>query len=63
MESYGLNKDGTAGTMYGTAPDYYISQDVSEYIQGRKTSFSCKSIKQIMLYDIQLKYTVNKLIK
>lgn len=34
MGSYGLNKDGTSNSKYGTAPDYYIEQNISDYKKG-----------------------------
>lgn len=63
MGSYGLNKDGKSNSKYGTAPDYYISQDVSDYKKGKDIDFKHESINQIMVYDTQLKFIMNNLIK
>jgi len=63
MGSYGLNEDGKSNSQYGTAPDYYISQNVLHYIKGKDINNNSESIQNLMLYDSQLEFIINNLIE
>lgn len=61
MGSYGLNKDGTSNSKYGTAPDYYIEQDISDYKKGINVDTGYLSIDQMLQYDTQLNFIISNL--
>lgn len=65
MGAYGLNKDGTSNTKYGTAPDFYVSQNVTDYKHYKKKAYDDLSdliIDDMLQYDTQLRFIIENLI-
>jgi len=62
MGSYGIYKDGMSNSKYGTAPDYYVTPNIYDYKKGINIESGLKTINEMLKYDTQLKFIVNKLI-